>query len=120
MDLVRDSNAQRLRLTWQNQELWVEEGRGISLGKTDADLTLDTDDLTSDASNRHVSRAHATIEHKDSRFVLRDHSTNGTFVQTEDEKVRWVHRQAVNLWGSGWLTMGRPLNDQQVIRYEHV
>ena len=64
-----------------------------------------------------ASRHHARIErcHKD--FYLVDCSTNGTFVQTEDEQVTHVHRGRLKLWGQGWISLGQPLNLGQPIHF---
>ena len=57
-----------------------------------------------------TSRCHARIERRHKDFYLVDCSTNGTFVQTEDEQVTHVHRDTVKLWGQGWISLGQPLN----------
>lgn len=58
----------------------------------------------------HISRSHAYIETERSDFFLVDSSTNGTFVQTEDERVQFVHRGRVRLWGTGWISLGETLH----------
>ncbi len=72
------------------------------LGKDDANDFVHGSELT--------SRSHAVIrcQHKD--FFLVDCSTNGTYVQTEDEQVIHVHRDKVKLWGAGWISLGEPLH----------
>ena len=69
--------------------------------------------------NRAVSRWHATIVNDDDQFVFVDHSTNGSFVQTEDRKVRFIRRGRVPLWGSGWIGLGEPLRRGTAIRFGH-
>ena len=56
------------------------------------------------------SRHHACIECQHKDFFLVDSSTNGTYVQTEDEQVTHVHRDKVKLWGAGWISLGEPLH----------
>ena len=56
-----------------------------------------------------ASRHHARVVFSNNDFFLIDHSTNGTFVQTEDERVAHVHRDKIRLWGSGWISLGEPL-----------
>jgi len=71
--------------------------------------------LGKDAENQFVfggpaaSRHHARVVFANNDFFLIDHSTNGTFVQTEDERVAHVHRDKIRLWGSGWISLGEPL-----------
>ncbi len=64
-----------------------------------------------------TSRQHAFIEclHKD--FYLVDCSSNGTYVQTEDEQVTHVHRNRIKLWGAGWISLGEPLHIGQPIHF---
>ena len=64
-----------------------------------------------------TSRCHARIEHQHKDFYLVDCSTNGTYVQTEDEQVTHVHRNKVKLWGQGWISLGQPLNVGQPIHF---
>lgn len=68
---------------------------------------------------QHTSRHHATIERRRQSYVLVDHSTNGTFVQTEDEQVTFVHRGELRLWGEGWISLGDRLSEQTAVRYRH-
>jgi pSer/pThr/pTyr-binding forkhead associated (FHA) protein len=44
------------------------------------------------ATGAYASRFHARIERHHNDFYLVDESTNGTYVQTEDETVHRVHR----------------------------
>lgn len=67
----------------------------------------------------HASRVHAHIECTETGFVLVDHSTNGTYVQSEDERVSYIHRQTVRLWGDGWLSLGEPCDSDSAVRYRH-
>ena len=56
-----------------------------------------------------ASRQHAYIEYKNNDFYLVDCSTNGTVVQTEDNKVVHVHRERLRLWGQGWIALGEAI-----------
>ena len=66
-----------------------------------------------------ASRSHAHIEQRKQYFVLVDHSTNGTFVQTEDERVTFLRRGEMRLWGNGWIALGEPLSSESAIRFRH-
>lgn len=69
------------------------------------------------AGTEHASRHHAHIEVRRASYYLVDASTNGTFVQTDDEQVNCVHRDALRLWGGGWISLGEPLHVGQPIRF---
>jgi adenylate cyclase len=66
-----------------------------------------------------ASRVHARIEYRNQFYVLVDCSTNGTFIQTEDEQVTFVRRGESRLWGNGWIALGEPLTPETAIRFRH-
>ena len=68
-------------------------------------------------SGPYISRHHAHIETQRDSFYLVDASSNGTFVQTEDERVHYVHRGRLRLWGKGWIALGEPLQARRPILF---
>lgn len=81
----------------------------LCLGKDDVNDFVFGSELT--------SRQHARIECQHKDFFLIDSSTNGTYVQTEDEQVTHVHRDRVKLWGVGWISLGQPLHIGEPIHF---
>ena len=55
-----------------------------------------------------ASRQHCTIERRQEHFVLRDHSTNGTYVTIEGEAELVVRRSEFHLRKHGWISFGQP------------
>jgi adenylate cyclase len=55
-----------------------------------------------------ASRLHCTIERKHDKFVLVDHSTNGTYVTIEGSPEVLVQREEFALTKRGFITLGRP------------
>ena len=55
-----------------------------------------------------ASRQHCTIERRQDRFLLRDHSTNGTFVTVVDEIEVVLQREEFPLRKHGWIAFGQP------------
>jgi adenylate cyclase len=65
-----------------------------------------------------ASRQHCTIERRTDIFVLRDHSTNGTFVTVVGDAEMAVRRSEVSLRKSGWISFGRPRGpDVEVVEF---
>jgi class 3 adenylate cyclase len=58
-----------------------------------------------------VSRHHATIAYARGRFVLSDSSTNGTYVTLHDNRVVFLRRESLPLWGSGRIALGAPADE---------
>lgn len=72
----------------------------ITLGRDDkCGLVVHADD---------ASRLHCTIERKHDKFVLVDHSTNGTYVTIEGSPEVLVQREEFALTKRGTIALGRP------------
>ena len=104
----------RLSLDFGGQRIYVssDEATPLFVGK-DSVCRLAID-------RPFVSRVHARIVSNGQDFTLIDESANGTFVRMEDERVIYLHRKRVRLWGSGYLSFGEPLTSASVVRFEHV
>ena len=68
-----------------------------------------------------ASRRHCTIDVQRDRFVLTDHSSNGTFLVEEGSPQQFIKRESTNLTGSGVISLGSAPNEnpQFVIRYKY-
>lgn len=71
-------------------------------------------------AGEYASRQHARLVFARNDFFLVDSSTNGTFIQTEDEQVSHVHRCKIRLWGAGWISLGTPLNSGIPIYFQQI
>jgi hypothetical protein len=69
--------------------------------------------------DREASRQHARIERRPDRFVLIDHSSNGTYVLVDNEPEVWVRREEFVLRGRGRIALGRPTADPSVTIVEY-
>jgi len=100
----------QLVLDWQQRSATLRgAGQTLSMG------TASTEGLV--VTGAFASRSHAYIERRNQDYVLVDHSTNGTYVQTEDERISMVHRGEMRLWGAGWISLGEPLTPETAIRF---
>jgi class 3 adenylate cyclase len=92
----------RLRLRVGAREL-VRRRRveSLSIGR-DPESTL----VIADAA---ASRQHCVIERRQDHFVIRDHSSNGTFILVDGhEKNIVLRREELVLRGHGWISFGQP------------
>lgn len=97
----RAAASASIRLRYKNRELVRRrEGDSITIGR-DAGCGLVIDDEM-------ASRQHCTVERRGDKFVLRDHSTNGTYVTLEDDTEILLQREELTLRKHGWLTFGQP------------
>ncbi|MDA2933660.1 adenylate/guanylate cyclase domain-containing protein [Acidobacteria bacterium AH-259-D05] len=58
-----------------------------------------------------ASRNHARIEYSNGHFVLKDHSTNGTFVLTHEGETIYIHRDQFRLRGNGQISLGQDFSE---------
>lgn len=90
-----------LRLTYHALELVLNaENSSLSLGR-DASSGLVLLD-------RMASRTHGKIERRSNKFVLVDHSANGTYVQVDGGNHTALRREELVLHGHGIITFGQP------------
>jgi adenylate cyclase len=88
-----------------------EQRKSIVLGRgDDCDLVI-RDNL--------ASRQHARIEYNFGKFLLVDHSANGTYIRFSDNQVILVSHQQIVLHGAGTLSLGQPFSESptEVIEY---
>ena len=90
----------RLRLLVGGNELVLSSERpGLALGRdAAADLVI---------KERMASRAHGKIERRLDKFILTDHSANGTFITIEGDKEIVLRREEFTLRGHGWIAFGQ-------------
>src|SRR5487761_1955674 len=108
----RAAKAQRLRLRYQGQEIFVDEGRAnITIGRAEENDLVVKGNL--------ISRLHARVEISRNKFMLIDESTNGTFVLGKDGEEAFVRRDSMQIRGEGLIGLGKApdSNSSQVIRY---
>ena len=92
---------QALRLQYRGRELpQRRDTESISIGRDPASGLVVHDEM--------ASRQHCTIERRQEQFVLRDHSTNGTYVTFDGDVEITVRRSEVSLRRHGWISFGQP------------
>lgn len=96
LDRARDAI---MVLTFQDKDIEIDGARASFTIGRDA-----TNDLP--VSSTKASRQHARIEWRRDKFVLFDHSTNGTYVTLEDEPEVLVKHESFLLHGKGVLSIG--------------
>src|SRR5213075_2223339 len=82
-------------------------------------VTLGRDEVCGlQVHDNEASRHHCTIEHRHDKFVLTDHSTNGTYVKSEGTDEVLVQREEFVLTGKGTITCGQPsVSTKEIVEY---
>jgi len=94
------ADTPELRLTWGNSHVQINGWLPLARLGRDSSSDVCIDDLR-------ASRQHATIELRGDKFVLRDHSSNGTYVSINGAPEFILAREEIVLHGSGWIALGR-------------
>ena len=97
--VYKPKNA-KLRLIVQGSEVILSsEKPAVALGRdASADLVI---------KERMASRAHGKIERRLDKYILTDHSANGTFITVEGDKEIVLRREEFTLRGHGWIAFGQ-------------
>jgi class 3 adenylate cyclase len=69
--------------------------------------------------SRMASRFHAVVEARSGKFLLRDQSTNGTWVRMQGSPVVTLQREELPLFGEGIISLGEAVggNAEHLIRF---
>jgi adenylate cyclase len=101
-------NSAVVQTSSDRQRLLLQTREGPVALVSEQELTIGRDpkcDVVID--DERVSRFHATIEWRRGMVMLRDHSTNGSFVWLADEtRAHFLRREALLIRGAGQLTFG--------------
>lgn len=94
--------AARLRLRHAGRDIDLPE-EGLTIGR-DAACQVVIDD-------EHVSRRHCTIRARHGKFLVQDHSANGTYLAIDGEADITLRREDYVLRGHGWISFGQPRSE---------
>ena len=91
-----------LKVRWREYTLTVvPESPSLTIGRGDqSDIRIESD---------LASRIHARLGFQQTNFILTDQSTNGTFVQIDDDEEVYLHHEQIVLRGSGVISLGRQI-----------
>ncbi len=94
------ASTRNLCLRWRDHAVTlVPESPSLTMGRGDrSDIQIDSD---------LASRVHARVGFQETNFILTDQSTNGTFVQIDDDDEVYLHNEQIVLRGSGVISLGR-------------
>lgn len=118
-DLLKSLNRPeaRLSLSCQGKDCKVAPGPRVFKVGRDEDCNIIID-------GESISRVHASFVYRRGKFILIDHSTNGTFLRLNgSEELCLVEDEQCPLTGSGIISLGRstvganPETDEDVIRF---
>jgi pSer/pThr/pTyr-binding forkhead associated (FHA) protein len=73
-------------------------------------------------NNKSASRSHASIELRQRKFVLIDHSTNGTYISMDNGEKFFAHREEIHMHGQGMISLGKDVSKSvsDLIQYKCV
>ena len=98
-------------------------GRKLELAPATQTFTIGRDERSSLVVDRElVSRSHADIEFRQGKFILVDHSTNGTYLLLENGARFFVRREEFTLHDRGIICLGQAAaeSNPDLIRYQCV
>jgi len=125
--LWQDAGVTIMRAPWATLQraggrlVFTAGGTRVELGEGQPSLTIgraEQNDLV--VRQPEVSRLHARIEYRNGRFVLTDLSANGTYVAPDGGGQSYVHRDSVELTGSGTMGLGETVSPESLtaVRFE--
>ncbi len=92
------------------------------INSTETPFIIGRDNVQCDLAlpSKFASRKHTWLEFRRGKFVLVDHSTNGTWVETQDNKQVYLRREELPLWGRGSISLGQTFDENTDNRIDFV
>ena len=91
----------KIRLLYRDREVVRRrDGDAVVIGREAGCGLVIADDM--------ASRRHCTVERRGDKFVLKDHSTNGTYITLEGDTELLLQREELTLRKHGWIAFGQP------------
>jgi adenylate cyclase len=89
-----------LNLRWRDNTMNLNpDSPSLTIGRGDqSDIQIESE---------LASRSHARLGFQQTNFILADHSTNGTFVQIDEDDEVFLHHEQIVLRGRGVISLGR-------------
>jgi len=100
-----EGSLDSIYLKWGDHRIQINSNRSAFV------IGRDPEQCDLSVTSRRASRKHIWIEFRRGKFVLIDHSSNGTWVQTQDGKPVYLRREELPLMGSGLISLGVPVDD---------
>jgi hypothetical protein len=98
---AKPASGYAVRLRYRNREVVRRrDGDAVVIGRDAGCGLVIEDDM--------ASRQHCTVERRGDRFILKDHSTNGTYVTVEGDTELLLQREELTLRKHGWIAFGQP------------
>ncbi|MBI1174266.1 MAG: FHA domain-containing protein [Sideroxydans sp.] len=103
-------------------ELWLQyQGRSYKLDEQRRSLVLGRgQDCEIMICHNLASRQHARIEYRFGKFVLIDHSVNGSYIRFKDGQVVGLAHEEAILHGAGAISLGQPFSEgpAELVEYQ--
>ena len=89
-----------MSLRWRDNTMTLlPESPSLTIGRGDqSDIQIESE---------LASRNHARLGFQQTNFILTDQSTNGTFVQIDNDDEVYLHHEQIVLRGRGVISLGR-------------
>jgi hypothetical protein len=116
-------NQEALRSLFYSRLILEHRGRRVEVMPSAQAFTMGRGERSSLMVDREmVSRRHADIQFRQGKFVLADHSTNGTYLLLDNGARFFVRREEFALYDHGVISLGQVVldNNPDLIRYQCV
>lgn len=120
---MSSGGQEALRSLFYSRLILEHRGRRVELAPSAQAFTMGRGERSNLVVDRDlVSRSHADIQFRQGKFVLADHSTNGTYLLLDNGARFFVRREEFALHDRGVISLGQVVldNNPDLIRYQCV
>lgn len=71
-------------------------------------------------NHKNASRLHCSLFYQRGKYILQDHSTNGTYLQQKGHQEVFLRRESTPLVADGKISIGQPCADSEIVMDYHL
>jgi len=92
---------------------YVKPSNQLSIGRDHGSVQLCV-------KHRKASRKHCTLSYHHGKFVLADHSTNGTYLLQNGQQEVFLKRESTTVSADGIISIGQPSKNSDIVLHYHI
>ncbi len=103
----------QLQVSYQGHTYHIDPSAEVSIGRDHGTVNICV-------RHKNASRKHCSFSYHRGKFILRDHSTNGTYLLQEGHQEVFLRRESTPILASGQISIGQPCEDSETLLEFHL
>jgi len=110
---TEDGAPTQLLISFEGHTYHIDSHSQISIGRDEGSVQICV-------HHKNASRKHCSLSYHRGKFILQDHSTNGTYLQQKGHQEVFLRRESTSLVTDGKISIGQPCAASDTVMDYHL